>query len=52
MISWFRYVRHADVAAYEANGWAFAADLGPTHGHWSVLMIWTGEGDPPETKPT
>ena len=46
-IQWFRYVRHADRAAYEAEGWIFSADLGPTHGQWSVLMEWTGVGNPP-----
>jgi hypothetical protein len=46
MISWFRYVLHSDRAAYEAKGWEVAADLGPTHGQWSVLMRWTGEGEP------
>ena len=46
MISWYRYVRHPDRAVYEARGWVFAADLGPTHGYWSVLMRWTGEGEP------
>ena len=45
-ITWFRYVRHAQRAAYEAAGWVFAADLGPTHGQWSVLMEWTGIGEP------
>ncbi len=38
MIRWYRYVRHADRPSYEAAGWVFAADLGPTHGQWSVLM--------------
>jgi len=46
MISWYHYVRHHDRAVYEARGWKFAADLGPTHGHWSVLMRWTGDGEP------
>lgn len=46
MISWLRYVRHADRPAYEARGWVLASDLGPTHGLWSVLMLWAGEGDP------
>jgi hypothetical protein len=23
---------------FEAEGWRFAADLGQTHGRWSVLM--------------
>ncbi|MGF7053971.1 hypothetical protein GGC47_003159 [Bosea sp. OAE752] len=34
----FRYVRHAKVDAYMRRGWMIAADLGPTHGTWSVLM--------------
>ena len=46
MITWYRYVRHADVPVYESNGWVFAADLGPTHGFWSILMKYTGEGEP------
>jgi len=46
-IQWFRYVRHKDRASYEAKGWRFDCDLGTTHGIWSVMMIWTGEGDPP-----
>ena len=37
-IRWFKYVRHEDRAAYERDGWIFAAELGPTHGHYSVLM--------------
>ena len=45
-ISWLRYVRHADVPAYEAKGWRIEADLGPTHGLWSVLMRFMGEGVP------
>lgn len=46
MISWFRYSRHADVPAFEAAGWRIASDLGPTHGAWSVLLQWIGEGEP------
>jgi hypothetical protein len=46
MIRWFRYVRYAEVPAYEASGWRFAADLGPTHGSYSVLMQWEGDGEP------
>lgn len=46
MISWLRYVRLADIAAYEAAGWVHEADLGPVHGAYSVLMRWAGEGEP------
>ena len=31
-IRWFRFVRHEDRAAFEAEGWVFAANLGPVHG--------------------
>ena len=34
----FKYVRHEDRDAYERDGWVFAADLGPTHGFYAVLM--------------
>ena len=46
MISYFQYVRHSDVPIYEAAGWRFASDLGPTHGAYACLMIWTGEAAP------
>lgn len=47
-ISWVRYVRHGDRPAFEAMGWVFAGDLGPTHGQWSALLQWAGEGEPRE----
>ena len=37
-IRWFRFVCHDERAFYEAQGWVFAADLGPIHGCYSVLM--------------
>jgi hypothetical protein len=46
MISWFAYVRHEDVAARREEGWVLVGDLGPVHGAWSVLMRWTGPGEP------
>jgi hypothetical protein len=49
MISWLKYVTHAQVPAYEAAGWVFAADLGLPHSFFSILMRWAGEGDPPGT---
>lgn len=44
----FRYVLHARRAAYEAAGWVWCADLGPTHGFYSILMRWAGAGEPVE----
>lgn len=36
----FRYVRNQDVADRLDSGWRYAANLGETHGRWSVLMWW------------
>lgn len=36
----YLYVTHSRRAEYELLGWIFAADLGPTHGSYSVLMEW------------
>lgn len=33
----FRYCRHEHVEAALRLGWIVSADLGPTHGRWSVL---------------
>lgn len=33
----FRFVRHGEVEAYHRRGWMVVADLGATHGVWSVL---------------
>lgn len=46
MISWLRYVRHADIPAFEAKGWRVSGPLPFPHSRWSVLMIWAGEGAP------
>lgn len=34
----FYYVRHCDVAERLKEGWTIAADLGPPHCFYSVLM--------------
>lgn len=47
MISWLRYVPHGEVLVHLARGWTLADDLvGTNHGHFAVLMRWTGEGEP------
>ncbi len=49
MIEWLRYVIHAEVEKFLAQGWEISDDLqGTSHGRWSVLMRWTGEGEPPQ----
>jgi hypothetical protein len=44
----FRYVVQWRRSAYEAIGWVYSADLGITHGQYSCLMEWMGEGEPVE----
>jgi len=41
------YVAFDDVADYLAKGWLVRSLLGGNNGHYAVLMIWEGEGDPP-----
>jgi hypothetical protein len=45
-MSWFRYVRHADIPALEARGWVVIRDLGLPHAAYAVLMQFTGDGEP------
>jgi hypothetical protein len=49
-VIWLRYVNYDKRWAYEALGWVFDSELGPTHGRWSILMRWEGEGAPKEPK--
>jgi hypothetical protein len=43
-----RFVPHEKVASYEALGW-IARDATPgSHGVYSRVMKWEGEGEPPE----
>jgi hypothetical protein len=46
VISWFRFVVHAEVAIYERQGWTVVAHLGPVHGAYAVLMRWSGKNKP------
>lgn len=44
----FRFVSHNRVEAFTAAGWI---DRGPSPGHHgahSRVMVWEGEGDPPD----
>lgn len=46
-MSWFKYVRHSEILVYLARGWSISDELhGTSHGNWSVLMRWDGEGEP------
>lgn len=47
MITWLRYVTHAEVGTWLAKGWTIVDDLaGTNHGHFAVLMKFEGEGEP------
>ena len=40
------YARIAHIEDYQLMGWVVVADLGPTHGAWSVLAVWLCECRP------
>ena len=49
-----RYVTHELRASYEALGWTCVGDgsrMG-SHGLWSCVMKWAGEGEPAEPSTT
>ena len=47
MISYFRFVPLHQVGSFLAQGWTIDDDLaGTSHGVWSVLMRYEGEGEP------
>jgi hypothetical protein len=44
---WFKYVAFDHIPVWEALGWVATDALEATHhGHYAVLMQWTGEGEP------
>ena len=46
---WLQYVPHHKILLYLAEGWSISDELhGTPHGHYSVLMQYDGDGDPPQ----
>ncbi len=44
---WLRYVPHPQMLQFLARGWAISDELhGTSHGNYSVLMVWEGDGEP------
>lgn len=47
MIQFLKYVVHGEMLAHLARGWRLSDELhGTSHGHYAVLMVWAGEGEP------
>lgn len=47
--TYIKYVPHAMIADYKAKGWIECGSLdGTHHGHYAIMMQWTGEGEPPK----
>jgi len=47
MIQFLKYVPHSELLHHLACGWVIRDELHDTnHGHFSVLMIWSGDGEP------
>lgn len=48
MIEWLKYVPHHAVEAHTKQGWVISDCLAETnHGHYSIIMQWPHEGEPP-----
>lgn len=46
-IQFLKYVPHVDMLAHLSRGWKLSDELhGTNHGHYAVLMVWDGEGEP------
>ena len=46
-IQFLKYVPHVDMLQHLASGWRLSDELhGTNHGHYAVLMVWAGEGEP------
>ena len=46
-IQFLKYVPHVDMLGHLASGWRLSDELhGTNHGHYAVLMVWDGEGEP------
>lgn len=46
-IQFLKYVPHVDMLQHLASGWRLSDELhGTNHGHYAVLMVWVGEGEP------
>lgn len=46
MIRWLMMVPYPELITRMLEGWQPVDDLGHTHGEWSVLCEWRGEGEP------
>ena len=46
MIRWYRYIPYDGLLLAICDGWQPVADLGPHHGQYACLCLWTGEGEP------
>ena len=46
MIRWLLLCPYGELFTRILEGWVPIDDLGHTHGEWSVLCEWRGEGEP------
>jgi len=53
MNGFYKYVPHHKIEKYLADGWELAVNFGTTHhSHYSVLMYWPKDTEPPKSKKT
>lgn len=44
---WLKYVPHNRLLVHLAQGWTIVDDMqGTSHGQWSTLCEWRGDGEP------
>ena len=43
MIRWYRYIPYDGLLLAICDGWNPVADLGPHHGEYACLCLWTGD---------
>lgn len=49
-MKWLKWFRHQDVHRAKAAGWIESEGTYPTHhDHYSMLMVWPQDGEPPES---
>lgn len=46
-MTWLRFCPHSQMLRFLAKDWILVDELhGTNHGHWSVLLQYSGEGEP------
>lgn len=47
-MTYLRYVPYDDIEAWQAKGWRVLGGMYGHHAAFAVLMVFSGDGEPPE----